>query len=289
MRENKTPIRGFAILVLLILGVDAEGTGFVEGYVEALCFLDQDFAELFFLDEEDGLELDHFKDREESDDHGVAGGAGFEELNEADGIVGAGEDLAAKLGDHLRDGEEFVLQLDAGNFFFAFEDLLENTDKVDEGDDKFTFGAFIMVQGFVGLGPDVLLDLLALVEKLRGVFEFFVFDEALNEFFARVGGLLLGRSQRVGREKHFGFDVDEGGGHVDEFGGDIDVLDFELMEVVEVLRSDFGDLDVVDVHFLLFDEVEQEVERPFVHGDGDFVGGGHWSVISHKLSVLSFK
>ena len=59
------------------------------------------------------------------------------------------------------------------------------------------------------------------------------------------------------------------------------------MEVVEILRSDFGDLDVVNVHFLLFDEVEQEVERAFVHGDGDFVGRGHWSVISHKLSVLS--
>ncbi len=39
------------------------------------------------------------------------------------------------------------------------------------------------------------------------------------------------------------------------------------MEVVEVLGSDFGDLDVVDVHFLLFDEVEQEVERTFVDGD----------------------
>jgi hypothetical protein len=59
------------------------------------------------------------------------------------------------------------------------------------------------------------------------------------------------------------------------------------MEIVEVLRSDFGDLDVVDVHFLLFDEVEQEVERTFVHGDGDFVGGGHWSVISYQFSVLS--
>jgi hypothetical protein len=212
----------------------------------------------------------------------MAGGAGFEKLNEADGTVGAGEDLAAELGNHLRDSEEFVLELDAGNFFFSLEDLLENADKVDEGDDEFTLGAFIVVQGFVGLGPNVLLDLLALVEELRGVFEFFVFDQALDEFFARVSGLFFWRGERIGREKHFRFDVDEGGGHVDEFGGDVDVLDFELMEVVEVLRRDFGDLDVVDVHFLLFDEVEQEVERTFVHRDSDFVGRGHWSVISLK-------
>jgi hypothetical protein len=169
------------------------------------------------------------------------------------------------------------------------KDLLENADKVDQGDDEFTFRAFIVVEGFIGLGPDVLFDLLALVEKLRGVFEFFVFDEALNEFFARVGGLLLGRSQRVGREKHFGFDVDEGGGHVDEFGGDVDVLDFELMEIVEVLRSDFGDLNVVNVHLLLLDEIEKQVEGTFVHRDIDFVGRRHFfscqlSVVGHQFS-----
>jgi hypothetical protein len=61
------------------------------------------------------------------------------------------------------------------------------------------------------------------------------------------------------------------------------------VEVVEVLRGDFGDLDVVNVHFLLFDEIEQEVERTFEDGDGDFVGRGHWelSVISSKLAVIS--
>ncbi len=59
----------------------------IEGYVEGFGFLDEDVAKLFFLDKEDGLELDHFEDGEEGDDHGVAGGAGFEELNEADGIV----------------------------------------------------------------------------------------------------------------------------------------------------------------------------------------------------------
>ena len=94
--------------------------------------------------------------------------------------------------------------------------------------------------------------------------------------------------QGIGREKHSGFDVDERGGHVDEFGGDVDVLDFELVEVVEILGGDFGDLDVVDVHFLLFDEVEQEVERTFVDGDVDAVGSGRFGVVSHQLSVNSF-
>src|SRR6202035_1625246 len=98
---------------------------------------------------------------------------------------------------------------------------------------------------------------------------------------------LFGGGERVGREEHFGFDVDERGGHVDEFGGDVDVLNFELVEVVEVLRGDFGDLDVVDVHFLLFDEVEQEIEGTFVHRDGDFVGRGHVGIVYSSQSPVN--
>jgi hypothetical protein len=84
------------------------------------------------------------------------------------------------LGDHLRDGEFFVAQIDARDFFAALEDLLENFNEIDERDDEVGIGAFVVVKGFVGLGPDVFLDLLFLVEELRGVFEFLVFDKALD-------------------------------------------------------------------------------------------------------------
>jgi hypothetical protein len=180
--------------------------------------------------------------------------------------------LAAELGDHLGHGEGFVLELDAGNFLFSLEDLLEDANEIDEGDDEFAFGAFVVVERFVRLGPDVFFDLLALVKELGGVFEFFVLEETLDQFFAGIGGLLFGRAERVGREKHFGFDIDERGSHVDEFGGDVYVLNFELVKVVEILGGDFGDLNVVDRHFLLFDEVEQEVERTFVEGNVDAIG-----------------
>jgi hypothetical protein len=177
-----------------------------------------------------------------------------------------------------------VLEFDASDFFFALEDLLEDVDEIDEGDDEFTFGTFVVVEGLVRLGPDVFFDLLFLVEKLGGVLEFFVLEETLDEFLSQVFSLLFGTGEWVGREQHFGFDVDERGGHVNEFGGDVDVEMFELVEVVEILRGDFGDLDVVNIHFLLFDEIEQEVERTFEDGDGDFIGRGHG-----QLSVISSK
>jgi hypothetical protein len=45
----------------------------------------------------------------------------------------------------------------------------------------------------------------------------------------------------------------------------------------------------VDVHFLLFDEIEQEVEGTLEDGNLDFVGRGHFSVVSYKFSVISRK
>ena len=60
------------------------------------------------------------------------------------------------------------------------------------------FGAFVVVEGFVGLGPDVFFDLLLLVEELGGVFIFFVFDETLDEFGAGVGGCSSGSASGSG-------------------------------------------------------------------------------------------
>src|SRR5712671_2549238 len=67
------------------------------------------------------------------------------------------------------------------------------------------------------------IDLLFLVQELRGVLEFFVLHEALDQVGARVGGLLFRARERVGREQHFRFDVDQRSGHVDEIGGDVHV------------------------------------------------------------------
>jgi hypothetical protein len=119
-------------------------------------------------------------------------GARFKKFDQANGVLVAGENLGAKLGHHLGDGEGFVLQVDADDLFAALQDLLEDFDEVNERDDEVAFGAFVVIKRFVGPGPNVFLDLLLLIEQLSGVFEFFVFDEALDELGARVGGLLLG-------------------------------------------------------------------------------------------------
>src|SRR6195256_3784304 len=63
--------------------------------------------------------------------------------------------------------------------------------------------------------PDVFFDLLALMEQLRGALELFMFDESVDQIGAWVFGF-FGAGERVGRQEHFGFDVDERRGHVYE-------------------------------------------------------------------------
>ena len=117
----------------------------------------------------------------------------------------------------------------------------------------------------------MLLDLLALVEQLRGALEFFVLDQAMHQIGARVFQL-LGTGQRIGRQQHLRLDVDERRGHVNEIGRDVHVQLLELVEIVEILARDLGDRDVVDVDFLLLDQIEQQIERAVVGIEMNFVG-----------------
>ena len=59
--------------------------------------------------------------------------------------------------------------------------------------------------------------------------------------------------------------------HVDEVGGNVDIELFELVQVIEILLGDLGDGNVVDVHLLLANQIEQKIERPFVHRQIDAI------------------
>src|SRR5262249_14218834 len=121
---------------LFVLFVDlAEPAGFVKHKLERLALLENNFAELLFLSKRNRLHFYHFKDGEKRDDHRMSRGASFKEFDQANAVVVAGENLGAKLRHHLRDGEGWVLQVDARDFFSAFQDLLEDFDEIDQRDD----------------------------------------------------------------------------------------------------------------------------------------------------------
>ena len=90
-----------------------------------------------------------------------------------------------------------------------------------------------------------------------GASETLVLQEAVDELAA---GVFLGVQFfefGVTRQQHPALDMDEGGRHVDELGGELNVELGGPLDVFEVLLGDAGDGNVVDVDLLLTDEVQQ--------------------------------
>src|SRR6185437_13002798 len=238
------------------------GTG--EYRLEHFMLAKADIGEKRGLHQQHGLHAHHFEHGEERNDHGVAGFASVKEFDERDDFVGGDEALAEAV-HHLRDGDAFMAQGKLGDVFFALEDVLEGLDEIHERNDEFAFDFFTGVERAVWMRPDVLLDLLLLIKELRGILEFFVLEEAMNEFIARVFGFARG-GERIGGQQHLRLDVDERGRDIDEIRGDVYIERFELVEIIEILLGDFGDGNIVDVHLLLANQIEQKIERAFVGG-----------------------
>src|SRR5947209_17321837 len=73
--------------------------------------------------------------------------------------------------------------------------------------------------------------------------------------------------------------MDQHRSHINEISRDVHVEFANLLYIREVLRGDPGDGDIVDVDILLANEVEQEVERPFVNRS-DFHRKGEVALIA---------
>ena len=172
---------------------------------------------------------------------------------------------------HLRDGHRLVPQLEFRHFLAPLEDLLERLHQIDERNDHLALDRVARVERAIRPRPNVILDLLLLIQQLRGVLEFLVFEQPVNQLVARIFQR-IGPGERIGRQQHLRFDVDQRRGHVDEIGGDVDIELFELVEVIEILLGDFRDGNVVDVHLLPANQIEQEIERSFVHRQIDAIG-----------------
>ncbi len=226
---------------------------------------------------------------------GALGVGAVQQAAQADRAV-LHQQAALDVVDHLGDGDGFLIDVEDGALAQAGEDLLEDADEVDgvggdllfhTSDGSFAGGLLAEEVAHAGIGPGGFFDLLFLQQHLRGGLEALVLEQALDQFAAGVFGVGAGDVGRIARQQRLRLDVDEQRGHVDELAGGVDVGLLELVAVVEKLRGEQRDGDVVDVDILLADEVEQEIERAVVDladGDGEgrlrgfllgrFLGGG---------------
>ena len=106
-----------------------------------------------------------------------------------------------------------------------------------------------------------------------GVLEFFVFDELADEFPARVFAFLLAfhRHLLVHGQQFAALDIHERRGHDKEFAGDLQIELAHEVNVFDELRGEPREVDLINVHLLLFDEVKEQIERAFEDLELDFV------------------
>ena len=117
---------------------------------------------------------------------------------------------------------------------------------------------------------DVFLPGQALLKLEGGVLVLLVLDQLPDQLPARIVlvGLVFRRTLVV-RQNDAALDVDQRGGDHEVLAGHFEIEHLDQAQVVEVLAGDPLDGNVVDVEFVLLDEVKQKVERPLEDGQLD--------------------
>ncbi len=59
----------------------------------------------------------------------------------------------------------------------------------------------------------------------------------------------------------------------EKFAGDFQVEQAHRVDMLDELRGELREVDLIDVHFLFFDEVKQQIERAFEDLELDFIFG----------------
>jgi len=117
--------------------------------------------------------------------------------------------------------------------------------------------------GRFGLGPPA---------QLGGrILEFLVSQELLDQLVTRVGKVLdAGRGVRIigigagcglAWNEHPALDLLERGGHHQKLPREVDVDATDDFDVLEILLGDAGDRDVLNIHLIAANEIQEEFER----------------------------
>ena len=90
----------------------------------------------------------------------------------------------------------------------------------------------------------------------------------MNQFSTRI--ILIITEFVQTRQQHARLDLGKHGCHDQIFGSKLETHGFHQSDVLHVLRGNFRNRDVEYVEILAFDQVQQEIKRPFERIEKDF-------------------
>ena len=93
---------------------------------------------------------------------------------------------------------------------------------------------------------------------------FLIFQETHHKFRSRI--FLLALLIHFFRQQHPRLDVEKRRRHHKEFADHIQIFLIHLPNVLHILVRDLGDRDIVDIHFVFFNQMEKKIQRTcFMH------------------------
>ena len=109
------------------------------------------------------------------------------------------------------------------------------------------------------------------VEHLGDVLERLALDQSGEQQIALLpqGELVVDVAVTLVGQEAASLQFHQGGGDQQELGSDVEVHRLHPLELAQIGVDDPGQVDLVDVHLLAEDQVEEQVERTFEDGGGD--------------------
>ena len=121
-----------------------------------------------------------------------------------------------------------------------------------------------------GTGEHVSRLIAQLPQSGRDLPALLIFKKLQNQLVSRINFLTF--LILLFRKEHPAFDIDQRCRHHHELTGRIQVLMIHPADIIEVLIRYFRDRNIVNINFVLINEVKEQVERTFkylkLHGNG---------------------
>ena len=131
----------------------------------------------------------------------------------------------------------------------------------------------------LGLGINIGTPFFFLLQHLGGILKFLVFQKSCHQFASRIlfHHTAVARIHHP-RQNHLGFDFDQRRRQHHEFRAHIDIHFLHGTDIGQVLTGDLTDADIINAHFRIFDEIDQQIEGTLKRLQSDF--------IAHTVSSL---
>ena len=102
---------------------------------------------------------------------------------------------------------------------------------------------------------------LPVFQFVRSIFIHFIFQDSLDEFLPWILKFFL--LFLLYRKKHFRLDAHKCRRHYKKFTHHIHIFRIHLTDIVEILLCDQNNGNIINIHFIFFNQMQQQIQRSF--------------------------